>query len=71
MFLEITKRHTNRKSFEKIAIEVDKLQKLKDCINRGGFKLDIITISEGKNEMANLLARAHGIQLGIKHFEKS
>ncbi|MDD1757302.1 MAG: hypothetical protein LUQ22_01030 [Methanotrichaceae archaeon] len=70
LFHEITKRHTNRKGFENRAIEDDKLQKLKDCINRDGFKLDIITTNEGKNEMANLLARAHKIQLGNKAFRK-
>ncbi len=70
LFHEITKRHTNRKSFEKRSIEDEKLQKLKDCVNKDGFKLDIITTDEGKNEMANLLARAHKIQLGNKAFRK-
>jgi nitroreductase len=70
LYYEITKRHTNRKSFEKRSIEDEKFQKLKDCVNKDGFKLDIITTNEGKNEMANLLARAHKIQLGNKAFRK-
>ena len=70
LFHEITKRHTNRKSFEKRAIEDEKLQKLKDCVNKDGFKLDIITTDEGKNEVADILARAHKIQLGNKAFRK-
>jgi hypothetical protein len=70
LFHEITKRHTNRKSFEKKAIEYEKLQKLKDCFNKDGFKLDIVTSDEGKAEMADLLARAHKIQLGNKAFRK-
>ena len=70
LFHEITKRHTNRKSFEKRAIDGEKLQKLKDCIKGDGVKLDIITSDEGKNEMADLLARAHKIQLGNKAFRK-
>lgn len=70
LFHEITKRHTNRKSFEDRSIEDETLQKLKDCVNREGFRLDIITTNEGKNEMANLLARAHKVQLGNKAFRK-
>ncbi|MGD0954050.1 MAG: hypothetical protein ABR985_16940 [Methanotrichaceae archaeon] len=70
LFHEITERHTNRKSFEERSIENEKLQKLKDCVSRDGFKLDIITTNEGKNEMANLLAMAHKIQLGNKAFRK-
>ena len=70
LFHEITKRHTNRKSYEKLDIEDEKLQKLKSCIDKDGFKLDIMTTNEGKNEMADLLARAHKIQLGNKAFRK-
>lgn len=70
LFPEITRRHTNRKSFEKRAIDEEKLQKLKDCVDKNGFKLDIITSDEGKAEMADLLARAHKIQLGNKAFRK-
>ena len=70
LFPEITRRHTNRKSFEKRAIDEEKLQKLKDCVDKNGFKLDIIISDEGKTEMADLLARAHKIQLGNKAFRK-
>jgi hypothetical protein len=70
LFQEITKRHTNRKRYEERAIEDETLQKLKDCVDRDGFKLDIITNKEGKNEMADILARAHKIQLGNKAFRK-
>jgi hypothetical protein len=70
LFQEITERHTNRKSFDKRAIEDEKLQKLRDCVNRNGFKLDIITDDAGKKEMADILARAHKIQLGNKAFRK-
>jgi hypothetical protein len=70
LFREITKRHTNRKSFEKRAIEEEKLKELKDCVKKDGFKLDILTDDEGKTEMADILARAHKIQLGNKAFRK-
>jgi len=70
LFHEIMRRHTNRKSFEKRSIENEKLEKLKNCINGSGFKLDILTDDEGKTRMADLLARAHKIQLGNKAFRK-
>ena len=39
LFREITRRHTNRKPFESRAIEPEKTRKLKDCIDRPGFRL--------------------------------
>jgi hypothetical protein len=70
LFQEITKRHTNRKRYEDKPVEEEKLQKMKDCIRQEGFRLDILTDNKGKNEMADLLARAHKIQLGNKAFRK-
>ena len=70
LFQEITRRHTNRKRYEGRAIEDEKLQRLKDCINKEGFWLDILTDTQGKNIMADILARAHKIQLGNKAFRK-
>lgn len=70
LFKEITKRHTNRKRYDDRAIEDEKLKELKSCVNRKGFGLDIITDDEGKNEMADILSRAHKIQLGNKAFRK-
>lgn len=70
LFKEITKRHTNRKRYDDRAIEDEKLKELKSCVSRRGFGLDIITDEEGKNEMADILSRAHKIQLGNKAFRK-
>ncbi len=70
LFRQITRRHTNRKGFESRAIGDEELGKLKGCINKEGFKLDILTGSEGKDAMANVLERAHKIQLGNKAFRK-
>lgn len=70
LFHEITRRHTNRKRFENRPIEDEKLKKLKECANKDGFKLDIITSNEGKAQMADLLARAHKVQLANKAFRK-
>lgn len=70
LFHEITKRHTNRKPYEDRAIDAGKLQKLKDCIDRKGFRLDIISDSEVKEKMADILARSQKIQLGNKDLRK-
>ncbi len=70
LFQEITKRHTNRKRYEEKAIEDEKLETLRYCVNKEGFRLDIITNNEGKNKMADILSRAHRIQLGNKAFRK-
>ena len=70
LFGEITRRHTNRKRYDGRAIEDDKIKELKDCVNRDGFRLDIITSKEGKNKMADILSSAHKVQLGNKAFRK-
>ncbi|HPS92791.1 MAG TPA: hypothetical protein PKV33_11580 [Methanothrix sp.] len=70
LFSEITRRHTNRKSFEQRPIETEKLQKLEDYTKGKGFRLDILTSDEGKAEMADILARAQKMQLGNKDLRK-
>lgn len=70
LFQEITKRHTNRKSYENRAIEPEKMRMLKDCIERVGFRLDIISDIEGKSGIADILARSQKIQLGNKDMRK-
>ena len=70
LFGEITRRHTNRKGFENRRIDDETLEQLKRCIDKDGFKLDILTDDEGKARMSDLLARAHKIQLGNKAFRK-
>jgi hypothetical protein len=70
LFQEITKRHTNRKPFENRSIEPEKLKRLKDCIDRDGFRLNIISDSNGKSDLADVLARSQKIQLGNKEMRK-
>jgi hypothetical protein len=70
LFGEITRRHTNRKRYDDKSIEDQKLKELKSRVDSEGFRLDIITDEEGKNKMADLLGRAHKIQLGNKAFRK-
>jgi len=70
LFSEITRRHTNRKSFEQGPIEKERLQKLEDYANRKGLRLDILTSDESKTEMADILARSQKMQLGNKAYRK-
>jgi hypothetical protein len=70
LFGEMTRRQTNRKRYDDRGIEDEKLEKLRDCVNKEGFRLDIITDNEGKNKMADILSKAHKIQLGNKAFRK-
>lgn len=70
LFREITRRHTNRKSFETRAVEEEKLQRLKAFADKEGTRLDIMISDAGKMEMAELLARSQKMQLGNKAFRK-
>lgn len=70
LFREITRRHTNRKSFETRAVEEEKLQRLKAFADKEGTRLDIMISDAGKMEMAELLARSQKMQLGNKASRK-
>jgi hypothetical protein len=70
LFRQITERHTNRSRFEEREIEPEKLQRMKELVENDGFRLDIMTDPDGKNRMAEILARAHKIQLGNKEFRR-
>lgn len=70
LFSEITRRHTNRKSYEQRPIEPEKLQKLEDYAKGKGFRLNILTSDEEKAKMADILARAQKMQLGNKDLRK-
>ncbi|HOT07944.1 MAG TPA: hypothetical protein PK918_10215 [Methanotrichaceae archaeon] len=70
LFQEITRRHTNRKSFEQRVIEEEKIHRLKECVKTAGFRLDILTNDKDKTEMADILARSQKVQLGDKALRK-
>ncbi len=70
LFYQITERHTNRSRFEDREIEPEKLQRMAELVEQDGFKLSIMTDADGKNKMADLLARSHKIQLGNSSFRK-
>lgn len=70
LFVEIIRRHTNRKPFENRPIEPERLQELKGCIDRDGFSLNIISDIQGKSNIADILARSQKIQLGNEEMRK-
>ena len=70
LFTQITRRHTNRKEFEKKAIEDANLRELRLCVQKDGIDLNILTDDAGKSAMSDILSRAHKIQLGNKAFRK-
>lgn len=46
------------------------LQRLRDCIDRDGFRLDIISDIEEKRNIADVLAKSQKIQLGKKEMRR-
>jgi len=67
VFSEIKLRHTNRREYESRAVEKEKLQELKACIDKD-FRLDLITDCKIRSEIAKLIALADEIQLSNKAF---
>ena len=57
LFRLVTRCHTNRKKYENRAIDEEMIQRLKNCIDREGFRLDILTSTEDKSAMSDLLAK--------------
>lgn len=70
LFPQITKRHTNRTSYEQRPIDSAAVQAMKDAVSQDGFHLSVMTDAKGKDQMADLLGRSHKIQLGNKSFRK-
>jgi len=70
LFEAITDRHTNRGVYDDRPIEEGKLQRLKEAVDGGIFRLDILTAPEDKARMAEILGQSHRIQLGNKAFRK-
>jgi len=69
LFSEIKLRHTNRREYESRAVEKEKLQELKACIDKD-FRLDLITDCKIRSEIAKIIALADEIQLSNKTFRK-
>lgn len=68
LFSEITKRHTTKDRYEDGTIEALVLEDIKRCIDLPGFYLSYMCDKDSKSRMADLVARAHQIQLAKKEF---
>lgn len=71
LFPEITKRHTTKDRYENQMIEINILEDLKKCIDRPGFVLSYLCDKDSKSTMADLVSRAHQIQLAKKEFRQN
>jgi hypothetical protein len=71
LFPEITRRCTIKHKYGDRRIDYQILADLKTCISDQRFNLDYMTDKEKKSELADLVARAHRIQLGNKNFRRN
>lgn len=70
LFPGILLRHTNRREYAEGAIEEEKLQELKACVDEDGFRLDLILDRQTKSQIAELVCRGDLIQLRDKAFRR-
>jgi hypothetical protein len=70
LFEAITKRRSNRSSFEKRTLPDDLLVSLKDSASGNGAWLDMIYDEEKKNALADLISQGDRIQLSDKRFRR-
>ena len=68
LFPEITKRHTTKDRYENQMIEIDILDDLKKCIDHPGLHFSYLCDKDSKSMIADLVSRAHQIQLAKKEF---
>lgn len=71
LFPEITKRHTTKDRYENQMIETGILDEIKKCIDLPGFVLSYLCDKDSKSMMADLVSRAHQIQLAKKEFRQN
>lgn len=70
LFASITQRHTNRNEYETRTINEESLQKLKECADEEGIRLDLIKEPQVKSEVAELIARGDVILMNNKAFRR-
>lgn len=70
LFEAITKRRSNRSSFENRRLPDDLLASLKDSANTNGAWLDVIDDEGKKNTSADLISQGDRIQLSDKRFRR-
>ncbi len=71
LFSQITRRHTTKDRYEDKKIDDSILSDLKACIDEPGFHLWYMASKDEKSALADLVARAHHIQLSNKHFRSN
>jgi len=71
LLLQIPRRHTIKDRYEHKEIDVSTLDDLKTCIDQQGIHLRYLTDKDSKSWMADLVARAHHIQLAKKEFRQN
>ena len=70
LFEAITKRRSNRSSFENRRLPDDLLASLKDSASANGTWLDVIDDEDKKNTLADLISQGDRIQLSDKRFRR-
>ncbi len=70
LFMAITRRHTNRQPFEDRPVPEIELGAMNEAVTSHGVTLSICTDSEGKRELAAVIAQADQIQGSNKHFRR-
>lgn len=71
LFSQITRRCTIKDKFEDKEIDAAILGEIKKYIDRSGFQLQYLTSTASKSRVADLVARAHHIQLANKEFRSN
>jgi len=70
-FLQILRRHTTKDRYLDRNLEESLLKDLESCIDQPGFHVQYLTDEASRSRMADLVARAHRIQLSRKEFRRN
>jgi nitroreductase len=71
LFAQIQRRHTTKDRYENATIQIAQLEEMKRNINFPGLYLTYLADEDAKDRMADLVSRAHQIQLAKKDFRQN
>jgi len=71
LFAQIQRRHNAKDRYENATIETSQLKEMERNINHPGFYLTYLGDEDAKDKMADLVSRAHKIQLARKEFRQN
>jgi nitroreductase len=71
LFAQIQRRHTTKDRYENATIEAAQLKEMERNINLPGLYLTYLADEDAKDRMADLVSRAHQIQLAKKDFRQN